>query len=80
METAESIPPNSLQQQGCGKSMVGQRHENIVGGEPAELGAWPWIATLGFKLGSDDFFYDCGASLISARHVITAKHCVSELL
>ena len=32
----------------CGKSPV--VHVKIVNGVPAELGAWPWQAALGYKV------------------------------
>ncbi|OAD61523.1 Venom protease, partial [Eufriesea mexicana] len=59
----------------CGYSNV--THTKIVGGAPAELGAWPWIAELGFRDSTNPAQpkWLCGGSLISARHVLTAAHC-----
>ncbi|XP_015120161.1 venom protease [Diachasma alloeum] len=53
----------------------------VVGGAPAKLGAWPWIAALGYrsKTGSNKPRWLCAGSLVSARHVITAAHCVHRL-
>lgn len=31
----------------CGTTFV---HDRIVGGQPARLHGWPWIAALGFKV------------------------------
>ncbi|CAH0384422.1 unnamed protein product [Bemisia tabaci] len=74
---SESPRPPEQQAQGCGKSMVQQRRM-IVGGESAELGAWPWLAALGVNVPNVTFDLSCGGSLISSRHVITARHCLHK--
>ncbi|KAH8302724.1 hypothetical protein KR044_010131, partial [Drosophila immigrans] len=49
----------------------------IVGGSDAKKGAWPWIALLAYEYGSD-YQFKCGGTLISARHVLTAAHCILD--
>lgn len=60
----------------CGFSNI-TRHR-IVGGLPADLGAWPWITALGYVNSRNPNVprWLCGGVLISSRHVLTAGHCV----
>jgi chymotrypsin-like protease len=47
----------------------------IIGGEEAEIGQFPWQVLL-----RKDSEMQCGGSLISDRWVLTAAHCVEELI
>lgn len=60
----------------CGFSNVS--YSRVVGGIPAEVGDWPWIAALGYdtKRSMQSIKWLCGGSLVSSKHVITAGHCV----
>lgn len=48
----------------------------IVGGTVAANGAWPWQAQL--FINKNGATYQCGGSLIAARWVLTAAHCVVD--
>ncbi|KAH8349620.1 hypothetical protein KR084_002789 [Drosophila pseudotakahashii] len=61
---------------GCGYTSVPKN--KIVGGVVSQIGAWPWIALLGYK--DPRIPFQCGGSLITARHVITAAHCITSNL
>ena len=54
-----------------------RKPSRIVGGEVAWPGAWPWQA--GFKRNADDIIF-CGGSLINKEWVVTASHCVYDML
>ncbi len=54
----------------------------IVGGDPAEPEAWPWIVSI--QSFSERFqtpwdAHICGGSLIDSRWVLTAAHCLEQL-
>ena len=52
----------------------------IVGGAEAPIGAYPWLALLGYnKRRSGPVNFLCGGALIGHRYVMTAAHCVSGL-
>lgn len=49
-----------------------QRETEIVGGQPATVGAWPWQAMV--RSGP----YLCGGSLVAPQWVVTAAHCLFD--
>jgi len=65
-------------EEGCGFSNV--THTRIVGGGPAKLGAWPWMALIGYTNDLGELGWKCGGSLITSRHVLTAAHCLKSTL
>lgn len=66
--SGEALLPRS-----CGQPLPGDK---IHGGTPAELGAYPWMAVLGFQRSRRSTpFWGCGGSLINSRYVLTAAHC-----
>ncbi|XP_043224910.1 venom protease-like [Amphibalanus amphitrite] len=48
----------------------------VVGGQPVRDGDWPWMVLLGERQGGRRV-WTCGGTLLSARTVLTAAHCVS---
>lgn len=52
-------------EEGCGFSNV--THTRIVGGGPAKLGAWPWMALIGYTNDLGELGWKCGGSLITSR-------------
>lgn len=66
-----------INQENCGRSS-GMR---IIGGEDAGVGRFLWMARLAYRnKTSGTISYRCAGSVISSRYVLTAGHCVSNLI
>ncbi|KAG8236116.1 hypothetical protein J437_LFUL000479 [Ladona fulva] len=71
-EAAPAVVP--IQVANCGAKNGSPDQQKIVGGQPAELHEWPWIAAL-FN-GGRQF---CGGSLIDSTHILSAAHCIAHM-
>jgi secreted trypsin-like serine protease len=60
------VPANT-----CGRQAITPIIQRIVGGFETVPNSWPWIVSLRVR----DHF--CGGTLIDARHVLTAAHCLT---
>ena len=48
-------------------------------GEDASPGQWPWMASLWYSESESGVLrIECGGTLVSVSHVLTAAHCVTE--
>jgi len=50
---------------------------DIIGGEDAKLGEFPYMALLGYRL-ERNIYYLCGGSVLNSKYVLTAAHCHSD--
>lgn len=50
--------------------------QHIIDGEDAEVAEFPQFAALGYEIAGSDLSFQCGAVLLSEKHVLTAAHCV----
>lgn len=82
-----SPPPSSTSPPGPPSTVAGstepsltcgvRKPSRIVGGEVAYPGAWPWQTGLKRSPGTIIF---CGGSLVNKEWVVTASHCVYDML
>jgi len=60
------------------KHEIPDLNQNVVGGEPAGVGEFPFQVALGYKDHNNEIEYKCGGSLIADDIVITAAHCANR--
>ncbi|ETN60940.1 CLIP-domain serine protease subfamily B [Anopheles darlingi] len=67
--------PKHKNEENCGPQFLATR---IIGGEEADPGDFPWAALLFYDTGRNRTVPNCGGTLITNNHVITAAHCVVD--
>ncbi len=65
----------------CGKKS--KHNANFIAGatndpEKNPVGNWPWMASIGFYNESNQWNHQCGATLITEKHFLTAAHCANQ--
>ncbi|XP_031619828.1 melanization protease 1 [Contarinia nasturtii] len=61
----------------CGISI----QQRIIGGDDAVPGQFPWMARLAYRNRTSQLVsYRCSGSVISKKYILTAAHCVSNLV
>uniref|UniRef100_A0AAG5CQ92 CLIP domain-containing serine protease n=1 Tax=Anopheles atroparvus TaxID=41427 RepID=A0AAG5CQ92_ANOAO len=59
----------------CGLDSLADR---IVGGNDTAIDEFPWYALLQYQTKKGTLEFKCGGSLINARYVLTAAHCLAH--
>lgn len=63
----------------CAAVLAGVHARAIVGGAPADDGEYPWVAAI-YTGGDPAEGQFCGGTLVAPTVVVTARHCVNDLL
>lgn len=74
----KGVPPvmrDAIQNLTVGTRLLAVR-PRIIGGEPAPVGIYPWIASIGLAGVATRDGHFCGGAFIAPDWVITAAHCV----
>uniref|UniRef100_A0A6P4EC95 Proclotting enzyme n=1 Tax=Drosophila rhopaloa TaxID=1041015 RepID=A0A6P4EC95_DRORH len=74
---SDKLPVNQDNLPGCGISV----ESRLQGGEQASDGQYPWLARIAYRnRSSSRISFRCSGSLISNNHIVTAAHCVVNLV
>src|SRR5690606_13032789 len=71
------LPSVLAQSDSTDSTAITPHSPEIVGGQPADPGEWPWQVRLQITK-APGLFGLCGGSLIHPRWVLTAAHCVVD--
>ena len=59
----------------CGEAQKYEKINNIFGGIDSTKNRYPWQVSLKIRIRNSDKEKECGGSLISSQHILTAAHC-----
>ena len=71
--TTTTPPPVSCGVKATNRTVSEFSVGQIIGGKISTPGAWPWQVAIMCKTCKSQ---DCGGTLVSAYHVVTAAHCI----
>ncbi|KAL7644135.1 UNVERIFIED_CONTAM: hypothetical protein RMT77_004959 [Armadillidium vulgare] len=58
----------------CGRTAA---QDKIINGSPSPIGAFPWMAALGYTVeGKNELSFLCAGAIISSKYVLTAANCL----
>ncbi|KAL7644132.1 UNVERIFIED_CONTAM: hypothetical protein RMT77_004956 [Armadillidium vulgare] len=58
----------------CGRTAA---QDKIINGSPSPIGAYPWMAALGYTVeGKNELSFLCAGAIISSKYVLTAANCL----
>ncbi len=63
----------------CGIPNVVHKDINDGANDDATIEQQPWMVSLGRFVGPTRWEHECGGSLITNRHVLTAAHCFDKV-
>ena len=82
---AEIIPPGQDDICQCGQVNEDQDSSfqlisRVIGGTKTPPNRFPWLAGLYKGNRNEEWDHFCGGALISSQHILTAAHCVEEVI
>ena len=74
------VLPDKINTEHCGINsyleLLAEPSPHIAGGHTAGPRSWPWVCSVGTRGTRRPWNHQCGGTLITYRHLITAAHCV----